>query len=146
MLRRLALGAAALAAALSGCGGGDEPPPRADPLGDALAYLPSEALAVGVASTQLQVGEGGTLAQRLARIPATELLIGEATRLAAEAGLTPGGLRAQTGSPVAVALPDLVDLTESGTPLAAWSVRDEGALQQSFDAAVERREVTIETA
>lgn len=139
MIRRLAVCAVALAAALPGCGGGDEPRPRADPLADALAYLPTEALAVGVASTQLQVGEGGTLAQRLTRIPATELLIGEATRLAAEAGLTPGGLRAQTGSPVAVALPDLIDLTASRTPLAAWSVRDQGALQQSLDAAVERQ-------
>jgi hypothetical protein len=139
MYRRLAVCAAALVTALPGCGGDDEAPRNTDPLAAALAYLPSEALAVGTASTQLQVGEGGTLAQRLARVPATELLIGEATRLAAEAGLTTDGLRAQAGSPVAVALPDLVDLTESGTPLAAWSVRDEGALRQSLDAAVERQ-------
>lgn len=139
MLRRLAVCASALAVALAGCGGGDEPPPRADPLGDALAYLPAEALAVGVVSTQLERGEGGALAQRLARIPATELLIGEASRLAAEAGLTVDGLRAQAGAPVAIAVPDLIDLTESGTPLAAWSVRDQGALQESLDAAVERQ-------
>lgn len=139
MFRRLAACAAVLAVAMAGCGGGDDPPPRADPLGDALAYLPSEALAVGVVSTQLGQGEGGALAQRLARIPATELLIGEATRLAAEAGLTLGGLRAQAGAPVALAVPDLIDITESGTPLAAWTVREQGALQESLDAAVERQ-------
>ena len=140
MLRRLAACAVLLAALASGCGGdGDEPPSRPDPLRDALAYLPEEALAVGVVSTQLDRGETGALADRLGRIPATELVLGQVTRLAAEAGLDLDGLRDQTGNPVVVALPDLTDLTVTRTPLAAWMVADETALAKRFEAAVDRQ-------
>lgn len=140
MLRRLTTCALVLVAVLTGCGGDDaSPPPRADPVRDAVAYLPEESLAVGLVSTQLQRGEAGALAGRLQRVPATELLLGQATRWAAEAGLDLDALQRQAGNPVAVAVPDLVDLTVHRTPLAAWSVRDEGALRERMEAAVERQ-------
>lgn len=140
MLRVLAACALVFAVVLPGCGGDDaSPPPRADPLRDALAYLPEESLAVGVISTQLQRGETGALADRLQRVPVTELLLGEATRWAAEAGLELEALQQQAGNPVAVAVPDLIDLTVHRTPLVAWTVRDESALQGRLKAAVDRQ-------
>lgn len=140
MLRRLTACVLVLAVVVGGCGGDDaSPPPRADPLRDALAYLPEESLGVGLVATQLQRGEAGALAGRLQRVPATELLLGQATRWAAEAGLDLDALERQAGNPVAVAFPDLADLTVHRTPLAAWSVRDPGALRERIEAAVERQ-------
>lgn len=143
MSRRLGVCLATLAVALIGCGGGggSKPPAAPDPLGDALAYLPAQALAVGTVSTQLENGQGGQLAERLARIPATQLLLGDASNLASEAGLTLDDLRAQAGNPVAVAFPDLVDVTGERIPLAAWAVRDAGALQERLRGAVDRERV-----
>lgn len=140
MPRSLAACLVVLAALVAGCGGGDdEPPPRLDPLGEALAYLPTESLAVGVVSTQLDRGQTAALSDRLARVPVTELLLGQAGRLAAEAGLDLDALRAQAGNPVAVALPDLTDLTVHRTPLVAWRVRDATALRERLESAVERQ-------
>lgn len=142
MTRLVVTGLVVLLLAVAGCGGGgDEPQRRAgpDPLDDALAYLPAQALAVGTVSTQLEVGQGGQLAQRLARIPATQLLLGDASNVASEAGLTLDDLRAQAGNPVAVAFPDLIDVTGDRIPLAAWAVRDAGALQESLQGAVDRK-------
>ncbi|MBJ7329712.1 MAG: hypothetical protein JHC95_07445 [Solirubrobacteraceae bacterium] len=138
MLRRsatLALACALLA--LPGCGGDDEPPPPRDPLGEVVGYLPTEALAVGIVSTQTERGNGGLLAARLRRVPATELVLGELDQLVTEAGMSLNDLGAQRGNPIAVSLPDLVDLTEYRTPLAAWMVRDEDKLKQSLAAAAE---------
>lgn len=144
MPRLVITGLVTLALAVAGCGGGgDEPRPRAaaDPLADALAYLPAQALAVGTVSTQLENGQGGQLAERLARIPATQLLLGDASNLASEAGLSLDDLRAQAGNPVAIAVPDLIDVTGDRIPLVAWAVRDAGSLQESLDGAVDRKRV-----
>lgn len=138
MILRPLLLVALCAALVVGCGGGDDRPgPRPDPLRDALAYLPAQALAVGVVSTELERGASADLAARLGRVPATELLFGWAARLAAETGHDLGALRAQSGNPVLIALPDLADATRERTPLAAWTVRDAGALRDRLQSAVD---------
>lgn len=141
MFRRLAAFAlVALLLVLTGCGGSDDPPPPPpDPLAEALTYLPREALAVSLISTQRRQGMGAALYDRLGRLPAAELVRGPAERLAQEAGLSLSALDKQLGNPAVVTLPDLVDLTVHRTPLVAWTVRDESALREAFGAGVDRK-------
>jgi hypothetical protein len=128
------------AIAVTGCGGGGskaEAPAVADPLGEALAYLPTDAPVIAAVATDLGHGQGAAARNLVERFPGAELAVAKVReRIDAITGLP------ATGDVGPLLGNDLVLAQTSLGPFAAWVVRDPRKLRTLLDDEVARNVLT----
>jgi hypothetical protein len=129
-MRRLTILLSLAAITVTGCGGGAKPKAVAiaDPLREALAYMPPDAPAIAAVATDVEHGQGAAARNLLERFPGAELAVAKVReRIDAITGLP------ATGAVGSLLGNDLLVAESSSGPFAAWVVRDPGGLRVLLD-------------
>jgi hypothetical protein len=119
------------AIAFTGCGGGGskaKTPAIADPLGEALAYLPRDAPVLAAIATDVEHGQGAAARNLVERFPGAELAVANVReRIDAITGLP------ATGDVAPLLGNDLTAAQTSSGPFVAWVVKDAQTLRTLLD-------------
>jgi hypothetical protein len=148
--RRFALVLLALAALLSGCGGGNGGGSSKGDLGDSLGYLPKDAALVVTFETDTTGGQYKNIDRILGKFPFGGQVKNQLRQMYARTGRDyDRDVQPMTGNPVVIGSADTKTLGRGDgrdALLIAWKTRDEKKLRETFSAGNQQKVGTIEGA